>query len=93
MAVIPEKVISGTTEDKIKTTERWKEGGRVRIREENTVKDTGDWFDTECIAVGESRRKISNSSGRWQRSAPIAASGTPMGSCLGRTESRRQTIY
>lgn len=90
MTIIPEKVISGTTEDKIKTTERWKEGGRVRIREENTVKDTGDWFDTECIAVGENR---SNSSGRWQRSAPIAASGIPMGSCLGRTESRRQTIY
>lgn len=58
MAVIPEKVINGIEEEKIKTTERLKEGGRVIVEEENTLKDTGNWFDIEYISVEESGRKI-----------------------------------
>ena len=59
MAVITEKVINGTEEEKIKTTERLKEGGRVIVEEENTLKNTGNWFDIEYVSVEESRRKIS----------------------------------
>lgn len=57
MAVIPEKVISGTEEEKIKTTERLKGGEKVIVEEENTPKDIGHWFDIDYSSVEESRRK------------------------------------
>lgn len=51
-------MINGIEEEKIKTTERLKEGGRVIVEEENMLKDTGNWFDIEYISVEESGRKI-----------------------------------
>lgn len=50
MAVMPENVINGTEEDKIKTTEGLK-GGRVIVEEEITPKDTGNWSDIKYISV------------------------------------------
>lgn len=50
MAVMPQNLINGTEEEKIKTTERVK-GRRVIVKKENTLKDTGNWLDIKYIRV------------------------------------------
>jgi len=98
MVVITEKVINGTEEEKIKTTERLKGGGRVIAEEENELKNTGNWFDTNYISVEKCRGKIAIPT------IPVGANPLLPGialqtsmsidSCLDRIKSRRrQMIY
>lgn len=50
VAVMPENVINGTDEEKIKTTVRLK-GGRVTVEDENALKDIGNWSNIKYISV------------------------------------------